>query len=277
MSIIWLPMKLFWHRKFAFTTNSCIRDISRETIQMKIAIIDDFAEDRQLLTSYLNLYFSKFHANVPLCIQGYTNGEDFLSSSLRNNYDIIFIDYYMPKISGMETASQIRTTDSSVALIFTTTSNDHAIDGYLVKASGYLLKPLTYEKLAETLALLDFKKIKDRQIVEFENGTEKVKIVLKDIVHCDISGHYTQVYTLHSGTQRIRIPFSKLTDALSPYPEFLHCYRGCLVNMNQIVQIEKESFVMTDGSRIPLRRKEQFEIVRAYSEFVFEKVRNKEL
>lgn len=94
---------------------------------MKIAIIDDLAEDRQRLTSYLKLYFSKSYANAPLFIQDYTNGEDFLSSSVRNNYDIIFIDYYMPKMSGMETASQIRRTAPSVALIFTTTSNDHAV------------------------------------------------------------------------------------------------------------------------------------------------------
>lgn len=140
---------------------------------MKIAIIDDSVDDRQILTSYLHTFFAEVYANIPLFIQDFSSGEEFLSAFTSASFDIIFIDYYMKELSGLETASQIRKEDPTVSLLFTTASKDYALDGYLVKASGYLLKPITYEKFAETLRLLDLKRMKGSQCIEFNNGNEK--------------------------------------------------------------------------------------------------------
>lgn len=240
---------------------------------MQIAIIDDTEKDIQTIKDYTLKYFSHNHPGVPLTIHEYLNGETFLMDFSQYAYDLIFIDYYMEKLSGLETAHLIRKMDVSVLLIFITASPDFAIDSYRVKACGYLLKPITYDDFSETMSLNTQNSLKKTQFVEFENGGNPVRVFLKDIIYCDISGHYAQIHTSDK-TIRIRMTFSKLTDTISPFSEFLLCYRGCTVNMKHILRIENQTFLMTNGERIPFRKKEQNDIMKTYSNFLFEKVRN---
>lgn len=244
---------------------------------MNIAIIDDVSADCNLLTKYLNIYFSKYCAGIPAIIQTFESGEAFLTVFDRNSYDIIFIDYYMHSLSGMDTAYSIRRKDSAAVIIFTTVSRDFAIESYKVKASGYLVKPLSLETLSELMLLIDIKKLKERQFIQIINGYETVKIPLNNIIYCDITGHYVQIHTMTFGTQKSRMSFSKLCGMLTPYPEFLICCRGCIINMNHIERMENLVFFMDCGERIPFRQKNHNEILKAYSEFLFDKVRNEKL
>lgn len=244
---------------------------------MNIAIIEDLKRDSLIITQYLQRYFSTQCCSLPLSIKTFENGESFLSTFIRGSYDFIFIDYYMERMSGMETARHIRKTDSEVILIFTTASRDFAIDAYKVKASGYLVKPFSYDELAEILSLIDLKQMKERQSITITSGYEQIQILINDIIYCDISGHYVQIHTNNRGLLRTRMTFSEISSLLEPYPEFLLCFRGCLINMNQVDHIDNLIFFMKDGARIPLRKKEQDKIMKVYADFIFEKVRDKNL
>lgn len=244
---------------------------------MNIAIIDDVDYDIKKLSEYLSMYFSDKCVNIPLHLSVYNSGIDFLENYERNSYDFIFIDYYMDHMTGMDLAKEIRKINTSVILIFVTASRDYAIDSYLVRASGYLVKPFDYNDLSSVLSLLNLREIKQKQFIELLNGEQKIKIILKDIVYCDIYGHYTQIHTKSMGLKRFRTPFWTLSDLFKPYPQFLLCYRGCIINMDHVVKMEDLNFYMTSGERIPFRKKENAQLLKAYSDFLFEKVREGEL
>lgn len=241
---------------------------------MNIAIIDDSVIDQKITSDYLHTYFSLHFTDIPYSIHLYLSGADFLDSFTRHSYDLIFIDYYMDTLSGLETAKMIRSTDTQVLLFFTTFSCDHAIECYKVKASGYLVKPFSYDDFAELITLNDIEQFRERQFIEVMNGMDKVKILIRDIIYCDISGHYTQIHTKDNGIKRIRMTFSRLLQLLVPYPEFFSCYRGCVINMNHIIRIDDLNFLMHGGERIPFRKKDQAMIMDTYSEFLFDKVRS---
>lgn len=240
---------------------------------MKMAILDDMASDRKKVEACLCTYFIKYPIMDPVTICEFESGEDFLKSFVPNTFQFVFIDYYMAGISGLLTAGKIRETDKNVILIFTTSSQDYAIDGYKVKASGYLLKPFEYYDMEEIMDLIDIKEIRDGQFVELETGGASVRILLNDIIYCDIAGHYVQIHTERMGLQRFRMTFLDLTHLLSPYKNFLPCFRGCIINMMRVKKIEELSFCMDNGDRIPFRKKEQTLLMRSYSDFLFEKVR----
>lgn len=240
---------------------------------MKTAIIDDLTDDRSLMEGYLFRFFRENCENLPCSVNTYASGSQFLETFSRNKYNIIFIDYYMDEMSGYETAQAIRHTDPLVTLIFITGSRDFAVESYKVKASGYLVKPFCYQELVECLNLLNLKDIRDRQYIQITNGRETVKIVLRDIIYCDISGHYTQFHTKSMGLQKSRMPFQNLSAMLEAVPEFLTCYRGCIINMEYIGQITDSTFIMENGERVPYRKKHHNQIMNIYSEFMFRKVR----
>lgn len=126
---------------------------------MKIAIIDDISECRNEIQLCLQRFFTEHYADEPLCIKEFSSEEDFLSLIQNDSYDLIFIDQYMQGLSGIDAAKQIRHIDSLVTLVFITTSRDHAIDSYQVRAGGYLLKPFSYADFEQTLLLLDIARL----------------------------------------------------------------------------------------------------------------------
>ena len=54
----------------------------------------------------------------------------------------------MNGINGIETAKKLRSFDKDCLLIFTTTSTDHALERFQVRATHYLVKPYTDKDLS---------------------------------------------------------------------------------------------------------------------------------
>ena len=108
---------------------------------MKIAIVDDTLEDRQLLTDYLKRYQQE--NNLQLIVHTFSSGLDLLGEN-REGYDILFLDIEMPGCDGLEVTQEIRQRDSAVSIIFVTSMAQYAIDGYQVNAFDFIVKPIGY-------------------------------------------------------------------------------------------------------------------------------------
>ena len=197
---------------------------------MKAAIIDDLAACRGEIRACLNRYLDENYAGETPVIEDFESGEEFLAHFTPEDYDIIFIDQYMNGLSGMDTAEKIREKDDVVAVVFVTTSIDHAIESFGVRACGYLVKPLSYE-------------------------------------------NYVEVLTEKRGTFRFRIPFGEFTKPLTSYPQFLTCYKGCIVNLERVQRIDELDFVMDTGERVPFSARDRKKIERLFDEYTFQRER----
>lgn len=240
---------------------------------MKIAIIDDIPECRNEIQSCFRHFFSEYYTEEPLCITEFSSGEEFLAKFCRDTYDLIFIDQYMQRMSGIDTARQIRVQDKLVALVFITTSREHAIDSYQVRAGGYLLKPFSYDDFKKTLLLLGMEKLKNARFLCLQDE----KILLREILWCDVDGHYVQIHTQQRGVIRYRTAFSALTDSLLAYPQFLTCYKGCIVNLDHVERMEELEFLLMSGERILFAKRDRKKIESYYHTYLFQKAREEEL
>lgn len=240
---------------------------------MRTAVIDDLFECRNEITSCLHRFFSEHYADEPLSIDEYTSGEDFISDFRKDKYDLIFIDQYMGGISGIDTAKIIRKFDDFVTLVFITTSRDHAIESYQVRAGGYLLKPFSYMDFDQTLLLLGMAKLRNARFIDIQGEN----ILLREILWCDKDGHYVQIHTLQRGVLRYRIPFSTVLETLLGFPQFLTCYKGCIVNMDHVEKIDEVDFILTTGTRILFSKRDKKKIENDYHTYLFQKAREEEL
>lgn len=116
---------------------------------LSIATIDDNPADLKEIRMCLSYYFQKRAGQTPIdyTITAYTSGPSFLDHFERGDCDLILLDIYMPRMTGMQVANEIRAIDDEVWIIFLTTSRDHALESYNVFASGYVLKPLLENKM----------------------------------------------------------------------------------------------------------------------------------
>jgi CheY-like chemotaxis protein len=83
------------------------------------------------------------------------NGKPKLNPSPR----IILLDINMPKMNGLEFLRELRNDDDlkSVSVFVMTTSNDDQdkIEAYNLNVAGYILKPLSFEKFVNAVAVLN--------------------------------------------------------------------------------------------------------------------------
>ena len=83
---------------------------------------------------------------------GFSYPDEALAWLGNHSADIALLDIDMPSMSGIELAAKIKALRPEVAVIFLTGYSQYALDAFNVHASGYLLKPITKERLAEEIA-----------------------------------------------------------------------------------------------------------------------------
>ncbi|WP_088224885.1 response regulator [Desulfosporosinus sp. FKB] len=93
-----------------------------------IGICDDRTLCRRLLEALINQY--KEERNVLFNIYEFSSGEELLEGIQKQGlvFDLLFLDNKMKKLTGLETARQIRQSKSTSAcnIIFVTSADDHA-------------------------------------------------------------------------------------------------------------------------------------------------------
>ena len=68
-----------------------------------------------------------------------------------NKVDAVFLDIEMPNINGIELASRILDLQGSSSIVFVTAYNQYAVEAFGLNALDYLLKPVSANRLSETL------------------------------------------------------------------------------------------------------------------------------
>ncbi len=79
------------------------------------------------------------------------NGLECLQKSHQLQPSVVLLDMRMPLMDGLATAEQLARQATPPAVVFCTAYDEHALAAFDVQAAGYLLKPVTKERLREAL------------------------------------------------------------------------------------------------------------------------------
>ena len=233
---------------------------------MKIAVVDDSSSDRLRLREYLQRYCGEQRLLAEVC--ELASGEALLQAE-QICFDLIFLDIYMGGMDGMTVAKQLRERDVQCLLVFTTTSELHAVGSFRVRAFDYLVKPFTYEQFAEVMRLCEQTLDQSAHYVEVAEGREQVRILLKDILYTDVGGHYIRIYT-GDRVVKTRMRFDDFAPLLLSDRRFLNCYRNCIINMDAVDRVAGMDFVMKNGERIPIVKAQNRQLRQHYADYIFE-------
>lgn len=230
----------------------------------KIVICEDTEIDRGLLKEALKQYFGEI--NEELIIVEYESGESLIAD-MEEGYlldaHLLFLDIYMDELDGMETAYKIRSLHRKIPIIFLTASPDFAVESYEVQAVGYLLKPFHEDRLRELLSRI--LKTERKRRIAVKIGRQYRYPYIDEIMYVESNGH---AVTFHMSDGQEIITLEKLNEIEKQIHEkrFLRCNQSYLVNMDYIVDTD-EVFILSDGSRIPVRVRGKREIMDAYHEY----------
>ena len=85
-------------------------------------------------------------------VKGFTSAQEALDDFMIHPADVAILDINMPEIDGITLAARIKQAHPGTAILFLTAYKEHAFDAYAVHPTGYLLKPVSQEKLAAEIA-----------------------------------------------------------------------------------------------------------------------------
>ncbi len=85
-------------------------------------------------------------------VTGFVRAREALDWLEDHPVDLALLDIHMPDLNGIELAAQIKAKRPETAVIFLTGHAEYAVEAFAVRASGYLLKPVTKQRLAEDVA-----------------------------------------------------------------------------------------------------------------------------
>ena len=80
--------------------------------------------------------------------QGFTDAREAIDWLRDHTADLAILDINMPQIDGITLAARIKQLRPQTAILFLTAYKEYAFDAYAVHPTGYLLKPVSQEKLA---------------------------------------------------------------------------------------------------------------------------------
>ncbi|MDE5576237.1 MAG: response regulator, partial [Oscillospiraceae bacterium] len=119
---------------------------------MFTAICDDEKNMQNCLVQLLQEYGAK--KGIDILVDKFENGYDLLRSSRK--YEIIFMDYQMNGIDGIETAKRIRESNYDSVIIFISAYPEAALDSFEVGTFRCLKKPV--DKIKFFCAMDDYLK-----------------------------------------------------------------------------------------------------------------------
>lgn len=231
---------------------------------LKLAICDDSMTDRIVLEKLIRQYGS--NTGMDMQIDGYHSAEQLIAVYKKEAYNLIFMDIFLGGMQGTEAARLL--VDQECNVIFTTSSVEHALEGFEIGVLHYVVKPYSYEKLAK--AMDKFVKnfytdsLAELRIKPVGNEPE-VTIKQKDICYIE---SFDKIRCIHLKNEEIRtyLTMNELGGMLLENA-FCRPHRSYMVNFASVKRIAKGEMELENGVVIPISRGMYEEVCEKYGRF----------
>lgn len=198
----------------------------------------------------------------------FLGGRELIRAVEENGYqpDVLLLDIVLENdINGIDIAKRINLLCPRCGIIFITSFISYAPDVYETRHSYFILKSQFEERINSALA----KAVADagsKKCIAFNERNKTIVLSAYEVLYLERNLKKTSIY-LDSGKKYET--YLKPVDILKDLNNemFVQCHQSFFVNMEAVLAMETDSFLLNNGRRIPVsksRRKETKEIFHAF-------------
>ncbi len=189
----------------------------------------------------------------------------------KHNPDLVFLDINMPGMDGFGVLDRLAPERQPI-VIFVTAYDDHAVRAFEACALDYLLKPVSPERLAKTLARVRKQLATEAAArptaVDGEVPSDLPRFVVRsrgrvsfvaaeDIDWVEAAGNYA-IFHVGKLNHMVRETMTSLEGKL-PAQRFMRVSRSAIVNLQRVKELVTSSTsgdaaILEDGQQIPVTR-----------------------
>ncbi|MCP4441085.1 MAG: response regulator transcription factor [Aureispira sp.] len=226
---------------------------------IRAVLVEDETHTRNVLRKMLH----NFCEGVEVVGEA-ANIEEAVKVINTQNPELVFLDIEMPKANGFELFKHFE--NPTFEVIFATAYSQYAIKAIRMAALDYLVKPIDFQDLQESLERYkskrsNFPNLKDQYaivqnslqqpldkiILPDQNGYQIVK--LEDIIRLQAENSYTMFILKNAPKILVSKGLGEYEEIL-PNKNFIRVHRSHLVNMDYITRLQRTrqlSLIMEDG------------------------------
>lgn len=201
---------------------------------LKFVICDDNINILEKLEKMLNSILMKYSDDAKVVFTS-DNIDSLLKYADENKVDVFLLDInFKTNKNGLNVAEYIRQKNKNAYIIFTTGHMEYVLMAYKYKTFDYLTKPITPDRLEETI----------RRLFEDINGLPKryLKIDNKSTLIDESEIEYVKrdgmklVFHTSSKDYDVYSSFNKFQEKLPK--NFVRCHKSYIVNINKINDVD---------------------------------------
>ena len=214
---------------------------------MNVAICDDETEWRHSLTALIKLYGFEHH--IDMFITTFPNGKTIIGC--QKSFDIVFMDYQMDELNGIETARDIHKNNPDSIIIFVSAYPQVALDTFEVGTFRFLSKPINKQKLFN--AIDDYRSsINSDNFLILITHEKDLKIKISEIVFIEADKRHSIIHTTNE-TFTVLTNLKELQKKL-PQDRFFRCHKSYLTSFYHIKSHDSNYIIYYNGSRSYISR-----------------------
>ena len=206
--------------------------------ELKVVLADDDVSSRNLLS-----YIIELLPEYKIVGQA-SNGKELIEVVMSEKPTIVLVDIQMPLLNGVEAAKICKEKLPSLQVIFTTGSEEFAVEAFNISAIDYIVKPI--EKVRLFIALEKAKQslqlqartetkpvIKNKLAIKYNQAI--LYLTIEDILYIEKEGRKSILHTEEDRYESLD-SLQELEDRLPSY--FFKTHRSYLVNLRKILKIK---------------------------------------
>lgn len=193
-------------------------------------------------------------------VQEAKNGSEAVQSIREGRPDLIFLDVQMPEMDGFSVVHEIGP-EQMPAVVFVTAHDQYAIRAFEINAIDYLLKPVTVERFAQSLARAKSRlrpgepREDNRQILSLletiacpprylkrmavQSAGKTSFIGVEEVDFIRAAENYVELHVAQA-SHLLHVAMNTLEKSLDP-ETFVRIHRSLIVNLHRVKQIQPAS------------------------------------
>ncbi|MBR6533462.1 MAG: response regulator transcription factor [Clostridia bacterium] len=232
---------------------------------MHIAICDTDTAFTQYLKHKIYFYSNRY--KLDLVIDIFISGEDLLESGQK--YSLIFLEYSLLGINGLETAKHLRKSNINSKIIFISQNTDFIFEVFSVSPFRFLKKPISEAALYETLNDY-FSENNTHHTLWINDGINTFCINTNEIVYLEANNKYCFIH-LKNNTILCKKTMARVFEGL-PKLHFQKINRAFIVNFDAINKYNSENVALKNGETLRITRTYFKNFKRTYREYSLPKI-----